>query len=168
MKIYSNDILYRKSLGLRLKEHTIRLNKHATVIRLSQKRLMYISNAKKRLKGSKTRHIVISTFRKILYITDQTSFVSSSSDLSPSSLSSPQPSASRARPRIPKLMIKPMNETAPKTPNARASPLGWILAVSEKSPPDRNGPTARPAADRVWARPLRAPKTAWFGAEFVT
>ena len=30
------------------------------------------------------------------------------------------------------------------------------------------GPTARPAADRVWARPLRAPRTAWLGAEFVT
>lgn len=61
-----------------------------------------------------------------------------------------------------------MKETAAKTPNARASPLGWILAVRENSPPERNGPTARPAAERVCARPFKAPRTAWLGAEFVT
>jgi hypothetical protein len=49
-----------------------------------------------------------------------------------------------------------------------ASPLGWILEVKEKRPPDKKGPTARPAAERVCARPLRAPRTAWFGAELVT
>ncbi|KAL3711056.1 hypothetical protein TMatcc_004853 [Talaromyces marneffei ATCC 18224] len=32
-------------------------------------------------------------------------------------------------------------------------------------PPDRKGPTARPAAERVCARPLRAPRTEWLGAD---
>lgn len=61
-----------------------------------------------------------------------------------------------------------MNETAPNTPNANASPLGWMVAVKENKPPDKNGPTARPPALRVCARPLRAPRTVWFGAELVT
>ena len=42
-----------------------------------------------------------------------------------------------------------------------------ILEPRENKPPERNGPTARPAAERVWARPFKAPRTAWLGAEFV-
>ena len=60
-----------------------------------------------------------------------------------------------------------MNEMPAKTPKARASPLGSIRDDRLNRPPDTNGPTARPAADRVWARPLRAPKTAWSGADLV-
>lgn len=36
-----------------------------------------------------------------------------------------------------------------------------------KRPPEMNGPSARPAADNVWARPLSVPRTEWFGAELV-
>lgn len=60
-----------------------------------------------------------------------------------------------------------MKATHPKTPNANASPLGLTLVAREKSPPERNGPAARPAADRVWARPFSDPRTEWLGAELV-
>ena len=60
-----------------------------------------------------------------------------------------------------------MKDTPPKTPKATASPLGRTRVESVKRPPERNGPAARPAAERVWARPLRAPRTEWLGAEFV-
>jgi len=36
-----------------------------------------------------------------------------------------------------------------------------------KRPPERKGPAALPAAERVWARPLSVPRTEWLGAEFV-
>ncbi len=68
---------------------------------------------------------------------------------------------------MPKLMQKPTRATPPKTPHARASPLGFTRVDSEKRPPLRKGPAARPAADRVWARPLSLPRTLWFGAELV-
>jgi hypothetical protein len=92
--------------------------------------------------------------------------VPASSSSSPSS-SSLHPSASRFSPRIPKLSINPMNATPAKMPNAKASPLGLILVDAVNRDPDINGPTARPAAESVCARPLRVPKTLWFGAEFV-
>lgn len=114
--------------------------------------------------NSSHRHV--GTFYRFVY-SNHTPLGSSSSDF-PASLSSPQPSASSERPRMPKLNMKPIKETAPKTPNATASPLGCNLAVRENSPPERNGPTARPAAERVCARPFKAPRTAWLGAEFVT
>lgn len=60
-----------------------------------------------------------------------------------------------------------MKVTLPKIPNARASPLGRTCVASENNPPARKGPTARPAADSVWARPLILPRVAWLGAEFV-
>lgn len=86
---------------------------------------------------------------------------SSSSPSSSSSLpsSSSKPSASRFSPRIPKLSKKPIKVMPPKTPNATASPLGSTCVEREKRPPARNGPAARPAAERVWARPLSVPRT---------
>ena len=93
-----------------------------------------------------------------------------SSSFSSSSLpssSSENPSASRPSPRIPKLRRKPTNVMPPKTPKAKASPLGLILVAAENKAPDRKGPTARPAADSVCARPLIVPRTEWFGAELV-
>ena len=60
---------------------------------------------------------------------------------------------------MPKLSRKPMNAMPPKTPKAKASPFGRIWVAMEKSPPERKGPAARPAADRVWASPLRVPRT---------
>jgi hypothetical protein len=71
------------------------------------------------------------------------------------------------RPFIPKLRKNPTRDTAAKTPKGITSPFGWTRAAREKRLPERKGPTARPAAERVWARPLRAPKTPWSGAEFV-
>jgi hypothetical protein len=68
---------------------------------------------------------------------------------------------------MPKLIRKPMNATHPKTPKAKASPFGFTLVASENSPPDRKGPTARPAAESVWARPFNDPRTEWLGAELV-
>lgn len=73
---------------------------------------------------------------------------SSSSDLSLLSSSS-QPSASRPSDLMPKLKRNPTNAMPPKTPKTNASPLGLILVAKEKSPPDKNGPAARPAADKV-------------------
>lgn len=63
--------------------------------------------------------------------------------------------------------MNPRKAMPPKTPQASASPLGFTWVANEKRPPDRKGPTARPAAERVCARPLRVPKTAWFGALLV-
>lgn len=68
---------------------------------------------------------------------------------------------------MPKLSRKPRNATPPNTPNARASPFGLILIAIEKRPPDRKGPAARPAADKVCASPFKVPRTAWLGAELV-
>jgi hypothetical protein len=93
--------------------------------------------------------------------------VAASSSSSSSSSSSLHPSASRFSPRMPKLSINPMNATPAKMPKAKASPLGLILVDAVNRDPDMNGPTARPAAESVCARPLRVPKTLWFGAEFV-
>jgi hypothetical protein len=86
---------------------------------------------------------------------------------SSSSSSSLQPSASRFSPRIPKDNINPMNATPANIPNASASPLGLILVDAVKRDPEMKGPTARPAAERVCARPFNVPRTLWFGAEFV-
>ena len=86
------------------------------------------------------------------------SFSSSSSS---SSLSSSHPSASNPSPLMPKLARNPMNAIPPNKPNARASPLGLTLVARENIPPETKGPTARPAADRVWARPLSAPRIEW-------
>lgn len=93
----------------------------------------------------------------------------SSSSSSSSSLpsSSSQPSASNPLLRIPKLIKHPTKAIPPKTPKARASPLGLTWVASEKSPPERKGPAARPAAESVCARPLMVPRTEWFGAELV-
>ena len=55
----------------------------------------------------------------------------------------------------------------PKTPKAKASPLGRTFVAIENKPPDKNGPIARPAAERVWASPLSVPSTEWLGAELV-
>lgn len=55
----------------------------------------------------------------------------------------------------------------PNTPQANASPLGCTCVARENKPPDRKGPTALPAAERVCARPFKVPRTAWLGAEFV-
>lgn len=60
-----------------------------------------------------------------------------------------------------------MNAMPPNRPNARASPFGRTLVASENKPPDTNGPTARPAAESVCARPFSVPRTLWFGAELV-
>jgi hypothetical protein len=60
---------------------------------------------------------------------------------------------------MPKLSKNPTKATPPNKPNARASPLGRTLVASENRPPETNGPTARPAAERVWARPFRVPRT---------
>lgn len=68
---------------------------------------------------------------------------------------------------MPKLSKKPMKATPPNTPNARASPLGLTPVDIENRPPDKNGPMARPAAERVCARPFSVPRTECVGAEFV-
>ena len=81
--------------------------------------------------------------------------------------SSPHPSDSRPVPRIPKLPRKPMNATPPKTPKARASPFGLTYVATEKRLPERKGPAARPAEERVCASPLSVPNTEGVGAEFV-
>lgn len=60
-----------------------------------------------------------------------------------------------------------MKAMPPNTLKARASPLGWILVAAVKMPPEMKGPTALPAADSVWARPLSLPSEACEGAEFV-
>lgn len=60
-----------------------------------------------------------------------------------------------------------MKAIPPKTQKARASPFGWILVAAVKMPPEMKGPTARPPADSVWARPLSLPSEACEGAEFV-
>jgi hypothetical protein len=90
-----------------------------------------------------------------------------SSSSSSSSLSSLQPSSSSPSPRMPKLMKKPSNEIPAKMPNGSASPLGCILVATVNREPETNGPAARPAAESVCARPLRVPRTLWFGAELV-
>lgn len=82
-----------------------------------------------------------------------------SSSSSSSSSSSLQPSASRFSPRIPKLRKKPSKETPAKMPNGIASPFGWILVAAVKRDPDIKGPAARPAAESVWAKPFRVPRT---------
>ena len=60
-----------------------------------------------------------------------------------------------------------MRATPPKTPKANASPFGLTRVASVNRPPERKGPTARPAAESVWARPLRVPRTEGFEAELV-
>jgi len=92
---------------------------------------------------------------------------SSSSSSSALPLSSSQSPLSRLSPRIPKLASQPRNAIPPKTPHAKASPRGLTCVAREKSPPERKGPAARPAAERVCARPLRVPRTEWLGAELV-
>ena len=72
--------------------------------------------------------------------------------------SSPQPSASRFGERIPRLSRNPNKDTPLNTAKDITSPLSNFEA-RENSPPDRNGPAARPAADRVCASPLIAPRT---------
>lgn len=91
------------------------------------------------------------------YLLESTSSTSSSSSTLPSSAFQPPPSSSSSR--IPKLVRKPMKAIPPNTPNARASPFGLTLVARVNRPPDRKGPTARPAAERVWARPLSIPST---------
>lgn len=68
---------------------------------------------------------------------------------------------------MPKLKKNPNKEIPAKRPNGRASPLGWILVAAVKSDPEMKGPAARPAAESVWASPLRVPRTLWLGAELV-
>ena len=68
---------------------------------------------------------------------------------------------------MPKDSRKPMNEIPPNTPKAKASPFGLIFVATVNNPPLINGPAARPAAESVCARPLRAPNTRWSGDEFV-
>jgi len=63
--------------------------------------------------------------------------------------------------------MKPRKAIPPKTPQARASPLGRIRVAILNKPPERKGPAALPAADNVCARPLRVPRTEWLGAELV-
>lgn len=91
------------------------------------------------------------------FVSCLSSLISSSS--SSSSSSSLHPSASRFSPRIPKLRKKPSNEIPAKSPKGSASPLGWILVAAVKSDPEMKGPAARPAAESVWAKPLRVPST---------
>ena len=62
---------------------------------------------------------------------------------------------------------QPASATAPNKPQAMASPFGWIREVRVKSPPETKGPMLRPAAERVCAIPLRVPRLAYDGAEFV-
>lgn len=68
---------------------------------------------------------------------------------------------------MPKLASQPRNAMPPKTPHANASPFGSTRVAMEKSPPDRKGPAALPAAERVCASPLSVPRTEWLGAELV-
>ena len=95
------------------------------------------------------------------------SFSSSSSSSSSSLWLQYSSSDSNPAPVIPKLARKPKNAMPPNTPQANASPFGRTCVAREKRPPERKGPTARPAADSVCARPLSVPRTEWFGAEFV-
>lgn len=85
---------------------------------------------------------------------------SSSSLLSDTeSLSVSHPSASSSALLMPKDNKKPMKAIPPKTPKAKASPFGLTLVATVNKPPLRNGPAARPAADRVCARPFSVPRT---------
>ncbi len=94
---------------------------------------------------------------------------SSSPDTSCSSLS-PMPShsgLSRPVPRIAKEAAQPNSVIPAKRPHASASPLGLTRVDKVNRPPDRKGPTLRPAAERVWATPLRVPRVSREGAELV-
>ena len=62
---------------------------------------------------------------------------------------------------------QPESARPPKRHHTKASPLGWMPIDSVNSPPDTKGPMLRPKADSVWAIPLRVPKLACEGAEFV-
>jgi hypothetical protein len=73
--------------------------------------------------------------------------------------SSSRSSDSKLSARMPKLAKKPTKAMPPKTPQASASPLGWMVVEIEKRPPDMKGPTIRAAADKVCARPFSVPRT---------
>lgn len=62
-----------------------------------------------------------------------------------------------------------MKAMAPKTPQARTSPLEERGRRVErlKRPPERRGPTARPSAERDCAMPFNSPSVECDGAEFV-
>lgn len=92
---------------------------------------------------------------------------SSSSSSSWLPFSSSHSALSSPSPLIPQLASHPRNAIPPKTPQGSASPFGLRRVPSEKRPPERNGPAARPAAERVCARPLSVPRTEWLGAELV-
>jgi hypothetical protein len=91
-----------------------------------------------------------------------------SSSTSSLSLSSSSHSAlSRPVLRIANDATHPRIVTPAKRPQASASPLGLTRVDRVKSPPDRNGPILRPAAERVWARPLSVPRVSCDGAELL-
>ena len=77
-----------------------------------------------------------------------------------SSLSSPWPRINRA-------VKKPISARPPKMVHARASPLGSMPTDMVNRPPETTGPTLRPSAESVCAMPLRVPRLACEGAEFV-
>lgn len=64
-------------------------------------------------------------------------------------------------------MKYPTIVTPPNSPQANSSPPRPSLMERVKSPPDRKGPTLRPAAEMVCAMPLRVPSVLSDSAELV-
>ena len=78
-----------------------------------------------------------------------------------------QSSLSRFLPSIASAVKYPTTAMPPNRPQASNSPFFGIRCESVKSPPERKGPTLRPAAEIVWAMPLRVPSVLSDSAEFV-
>ena len=105
----------------------------------------------------------------LAYKTQVSMCCSSSPDTSGPSLSlaSSDSALSRPVPRMAKEAAQPNSVIPAKRPHASASPLGLTRVDKVKRPPDRNGPTLRPAAERVCASPLSVPRFSREGAELV-